>query len=149
MRKNRKQPENGKNFGFCPPNGNYGTIEAYEWNCPNGPNGKYRKKAKHFSNPNVLYQGVATGDDNNNNAAYMTDNRFKFRDVGTNCLDGHPDDNWNFGNNCNKGQTSYEPPINYCEGIIIFNYFFFLGLTVIFFVYLSLCFIIRKYYLCV
>ena len=106
------------NWGFCPPNGNYGTIEAYVWGCQYGPNGKKRKKAPHFSNPNVCYEDVATGDANNNNAAYITTNRFKSRDLGTNCLDGKPDENWKFGKYCNKGQMSYEPAINYSEGII-------------------------------
>ena len=120
LRPKHVQSKTRTNFGFCPPNGNYGTIEAYEWRCPNGINGNKRKKAYYFSNPNVFYERVATGDANNNNAAYMTTTRFTSRDLGTNCLDGRPDDDWNIGFNCNIGQTSYEPPINYCEGINLF-----------------------------
>ena len=45
----------------------------------------------------------------------MTQQRFNFRDAGTNCLDGNPDDKWmNFdpdgtiGNNCPNGEDSFD-----------------------------------------
>ena len=60
---------------------------------------------------------MPTGDHKNNNAAYITANRFKVRAIGSNCLDGKPDDKWNFGENCKKGQSSYEPPIDKSEGM--------------------------------
>ena len=87
------------------------------WNCPKGPNGENRKKVPYFSNPNVCYEGVHTGDAYNNNAAFITENRFKFRDVGSNCLDGVPNEEWNFGKICINGETSYTPAINKSEGI--------------------------------
>ena len=114
------------NFAFCPPRGNYGTICAYQWTCPNGPNGQPRKRAPYFSNPKVSYEGVPTGDAKNNNAAYMTSERFSHRDDGNNCFDGKPDykwmnfkDNGKIGNNCKNGQKSFEPPINKCEGNVL------------------------------
>ena len=47
----------------------------------------------------------------------MTEKRFEFRDAGSNCLDGFPDEKWmNFkpdgkiGNNCTNDETSSETP---------------------------------------
>ena len=109
------------NFAFCPPDGNYGTIDAYEWKCPKGPNGKKRKKAQYFSNPDVCHEEVPTGDAYNNNAGHMIENRFKYRDVGSNCLDGNPDEKWKFGKKCKNGEKSFEVPINKLEGNIYCN----------------------------
>ena len=60
---------------------------------------------------------MATGDSEHNNAGYMTEKRFEFRDAGSNCLDGFPDEKWmNFkpdgkiGNNCTNDETSSETP---------------------------------------
>jgi len=50
------------NFAYCPPDGNYGTIDSYPWECAKGPNGKHRVKAPYFSNPKVCHEGVPTGD---------------------------------------------------------------------------------------
>ena len=113
-----EEQEKGTNFAYCPPKGNYGTIDAYQWTCSKGPNGKTRQKAPHFSNPDVYYQGVPTGDLLNNNAGYITNNRFKSRDKGSNCLDGKPNENWEFGDNCLEGKSSYfHPPIDQSKGI--------------------------------
>ena len=105
------------NFAYCPPNSNYGTIDAYPWTCPDRPNGKSRRKAPFFSNPDVCFEGVPTGDSQNNNAAFITKNRYKNRDKGSNCLDGKPNENWEFGNNClERSLTSFHPPFNDSEG---------------------------------
>ena len=63
--------------------------------------------------------GVASGSADENNAAYMTEERFNSAAAGTNCLDGNPDDAWmNFeatgtiGNNCANGEESYELPLS-------------------------------------
>ena len=104
------------NFGYCPPDGNYGTIISYEWHCSNGPNGKKRAKAPYFSNPSVCHEGVPTGDDNNNNAEAMTKNRFKIQNFGTNCLDGNPTSEWKFKSNCKDGQSHFEPKIDISKG---------------------------------
>ena len=57
----------------------------------------------------------------------MTEKRFEFRDAGSNCLDGFPDEKWmNFepggkiGNYCPNGETSSEKPGNPNEGIKVF-----------------------------
>ena len=85
--------------------------------CPNGTNGKWREKAPYFSNPDVCYQGVPTGDALNNNAGYITKNRFKSRDKGSNCLDGKLNRNWEFVNNClEENISSFHPSINKSEG---------------------------------
>ena len=88
------------------------------WNCEGN-----RGKVPYFSNQNVQIDGFATGDAENDNAEYMTAERFDSRDAGTNCLDGNPDDAWmNFqdsgqiGNNCPNGEASYEVPLSVSEG---------------------------------
>ena len=103
------------NFAFCPPDGNYGTLDSYPWMCEPGPNGESREKAPYFSNPDVSYEGIPTGDSQNNNAARMREMRFEYRDAGSNCLDGKPDQKWmdfdpegNIGNNCLNEEHSYE-----------------------------------------
>ena len=106
------------NWAYCPPGGDYGTIEAYMWTCNPGPSGKSRGKIPNWSNPNVKVDGVATGTETENNAGYMTEQRFKSAEAGTNCLDGNPDEAWmhfkstgSIGNNCPNGKESYEPPL--------------------------------------
>ena len=90
------------------------------WNCPKGPNGEKRKKVPYFSNPNVCLEDVPTGDTYNNNAEFITKNRFQSQNVGSNCLDGVPNKEWNFRKTCKNGQTSYSPAINKSEGTSIF-----------------------------
>ena len=109
------------NFAFCPPGGNFGTIDAYMWNC----DGK-RGKVPYFSNQNVKVDGFRTGDAKNDNAKFMTEERFKSRDAGTNCLDGKPDDAWmkfkdggKIGNNCPRGEKSFEVPLSVSKGKIV------------------------------
>ena len=92
--------------------------------CPKGPNGKSRERAPYFSNPDVSYEGVPTGDSQNNNAARMREMRFEYRDAGSNCMDGKPDQKWmnkdpdgKIGNNCANGEHSYEIPVNDTRGI--------------------------------
>ena len=62
-------------------------------------------------------RGVPTGDSQNNNAEFITKNRYKNRDKGNNCLDGKPNEDWEFGNNClERSLTSFHPPFNESEG---------------------------------
>ena len=107
------------NFAYCPPDGEYGTIEAYVWDCAPGPSGGSRGKVPYWSNPLVEVDGVPSGSADENNAAYMTEERFNSAAAGTNCLDGNPDDAWmNFeatgtiGNNCASGEEAYELPLS-------------------------------------
>ena len=109
------------NFAFCPPGGNFGTIDAYMWTCE----GK-RGKVPYFSNQNVKVDGYPTGDANHDNAKFMTKERYKSRDAGTNCLDGNPDDAWmkfkdggKIGNNCPGDKASYEVPLSVSKGKIV------------------------------
>ena len=81
----------------------------------------------YYSNPNVLVDGIATGTETENNARYMSEQRFKSAAAGTNCLDGNPDEAWmNFqptgiiGNNCLNGESSYEPPLSLSRGKYLF-----------------------------
>ena len=81
----------------------------------------------YYSNPNVLIEGIATGTATENNARYMSEQRFKSAAAGTNCLDGNPDEAWmNFqptgiiGNNCLNGESSYEPPLSLSRGKYLF-----------------------------
>ena len=106
------------NFAYCPPAGEFGTIEAYVWNCKPGPSGEGRGKIPYWSNPNVKFEGVATGSPDENNANYIKEKRFESASAGTNCLDGNPDEAWmqfkptgSIGNNCPNGEASYELPL--------------------------------------
>ena len=88
------------------------------WECDGN-----RRKVPYFSNPNVDIDGVTTGDEQNNNANFMIEDRFNSRNAGTNCLDGSPDDAWmNFesggqiGNNCPNGEESYDVPLSASKG---------------------------------
>lgn len=110
-----EQDEN--NFAYCPPNGNYGTIESYPWKCRNGPSGEPRVKAPYFSNPKVCHEGVPTGDVYNNNADFISKSKFKIQNVGSNCLDGNPTSEWKMKSNCNSDEKVFDPPINKLKGI--------------------------------
>ena len=107
------------NFAYCPPDGEYGTIEAYVWDCAPGPSGVPRGKLPYWSNPNVEAEGVPSGSRDQDNARYITEERFTSAAAGTNCLDGNPDKAWmNFestgtiGNNCPNGEEFYEQPLS-------------------------------------
>ena len=99
------------NFAYCPPDGEYGTIEAYVWNCAPGPSGEGRSNAPYWSNPDVEFEGTATGSEIANNAKFMTEARFISSRAGSKCLDGNPDKKWmefdakgKIGNNCPNGE---------------------------------------------
>jgi len=70
------------NYGYCLPNTPYATVMAYTDNCPP----PQRESILHFSNPDVSYQGVPTGDDDNNNARAITEDRIRTSQYGSNCL---------------------------------------------------------------
>ena len=98
--------------------------------CEPGPNGQSRGKAPYFSNPKVSFEGVPTGDSQNNNAKRMREMRFEYRDAGSNCLDGKPDEKWmkfepdgKIGNNCLNGESSYKIPDNDTKGTYPYLYF--------------------------
>ena len=112
------------NFAYCPPDGEFGTIESYPWNCANGPSGKSRGKVPFWSSPTVTKDGVVTGTETDNNAGYIIEKRFESAALGTNCLDGNPDEAWmkdinsgNIGNNCPNGEKSFTPPLSDSLGI--------------------------------
>ena len=114
------------NFAYCPPDGEFGTIMAYTWLCEKGPSGNYRGKVPFYSNPNVSKDGVVTGTDTENNAGYIKEKRYESAALGTNCLDGNPDEAWmkdinsgQIGNNCPNGEESYTPPLSESLGIKI------------------------------
>ena len=96
------------------------------WTCSGN-----RGKVPYFSNQNVEYNGIATGDAENDNAHYVIEQRFDSRDAGTNCLDGKPDDAWmngedggQIGNNCPNGEDSFEVPLSWSEGKYILSKLF-------------------------
>ena len=111
-----KEYKENKNFAFCPLGGNYGTIDSYPWKCDKGPNGRDRIKAQYFSNPKVCHEGVPTGDLDNNNAEYISKNRFKIQNFGSNCLDGNPTSEWKYKSNCNDNQELFVPEIDKSKG---------------------------------
>jgi len=104
---NREAGENGwswegTNCGYCLPNTGYATLVSYPWTCP----GKASEWIPYFSNPQVAYEGVATGDEKNNNALAMNEKRDNRRDAGNNCLDGNPDEHGNMTYLCHRGEWS-------------------------------------------
>ena len=84
------------NYGYCLPNSLYATVMAYSYNCP----APEREKILHFSNPEVTYEGLPTGDAENNNARAITEDRDRTSQYGSNCFDGQPDEQGNMVNLC-------------------------------------------------
>ena len=90
--------------------------------CAPGPNGEQRVQIPYFSNPDVIFEGVPTGDAEDNNVGTMRRMRFEYQNAGSNCLDGKPDKMWMdlnpdgmIGNNCPNGESSYKVPIDGAE----------------------------------
>lgn len=102
---------------YCPPGSEWETIETPS--CGPTPSGGYREKEPFYSNPNVMYEGLPTGTESNNNAKAMTERRFQNAAAGTNCLDGNPNEAWmkgdeifgKIGNNCPNGESSFKPSL--------------------------------------
>merc|ERR1712106_790891 len=65
-------------------------------NCP----GPTRSRILHFSNPDVTYEGIATGDAENNNARAIMEDRDRTSKYGSNCYDGNPDEDGHMENMC-------------------------------------------------
>ena len=63
---------------------------SYLYNCPKNDAGDDIEEILYFSNPDVSYEGVPTGDILNNNAKAMTETRDETSQYGTNCYDGIP-----------------------------------------------------------
>ena len=70
-----------------------------------------------------MFEGVATGSQDENNAKYIKEKRFESASAGTNCLDGNPDEAWmefkstgSIGNHCPNGEESYELPLTLSTG---------------------------------
>ena len=81
----------------------------------------------------MWFEGVPTGDSQNNNAEFITKNRYKNRDKGNNCLDGKPNEDWEFGNNClERSLTSFHPPFNESEGTYL-QKFLYISIILVFF----------------
>ena len=70
--------EDDYNYGFCLPDSPYATVMSYPEMCP----APKRKSILHFSNPEVKYKGIPTGDERNNNARYMKERRFYYSQIG-------------------------------------------------------------------
>eukprot|EP00397_Hematodinium_sp_SG-2012_P036388 GEMP01039278.1.p1 GENE.GEMP01039278.1~~GEMP01039278.1.p1 ORF type:complete len:571 (-),score=97.91 GEMP01039278.1:50-1762(-) len=81
-------PPEDTNVGYCLPNTLFATIMAYESTCPAHTWKTRVTRIRYFSNPDVLYNGVPTGDARSNNAAAMIKYRKGSRDTGNNCVDG-------------------------------------------------------------
>merc|ERR1712117_626843 len=90
------------NYGYCLPDSPYSTIMAYYSNCP----APERTRILHFSNPDILYEGIPTGDEQNNNARAITEDRDKTSKYGRNCYDGNPDKDGNMVNQCKVSEWS-------------------------------------------
>ena len=78
------------NYGYCLPGNQYATVMSYLYNCPKNVAGDDIEEILYFSNPDVSYEGIPTGDNLNNNAKAMTETRDETSQYGTNCYDGIP-----------------------------------------------------------
>merc|ERR1712020_709670 len=73
------------NYGYCIPGTSYATVMAYTYTCPEGSK---TTRIPYYSNPNVKYEGHATGSVNANNALQMTNQKYGYATAGSNCADG-------------------------------------------------------------
>ena len=79
------------NYGYCLPGNKYATVMSYEYNCPTSAAGDDVEEILYFSNPDVSFEGVPTGDSLNNNAKAIRETRDETSQYGTNCYDGFPE----------------------------------------------------------
>ena len=79
------------NYGYCLPGNKYATVMSYEYNCPKNAAGDDVEEILYFSNPDVSFEGVPTGDSLNNNAKTIRETRDETSQYGTNCYDGFPE----------------------------------------------------------
>ena len=79
------------NNAYCLPGNKYATVMSYAFNCPKNAAGASIERILYYSNPDVSYEGVPTGDSLNNNAMYIRENRDIRSGDGTNCYDGFPE----------------------------------------------------------
>ena len=84
---------------------------AYESTCPEGFS---TSSIKYYSNPDVYYEGVATGSTEANNALYMTTRKYDYSTGGTNCADGTATDKTEVGNQCAWGDGWTATPYSQC-----------------------------------
>jgi hypothetical protein len=75
------------NYGYCLPDSPYATVMSYTYRCP----APERERIMYFSNPDVSYEGIPTGDAGSNNARKMTEERDETSQYGSNCQDGTGD----------------------------------------------------------
>jgi len=90
------------NYGYCLPDSPYATVMSYPYNCPEPE----RSEILYFSNPDVSYEGIPTGDEQNNNARAITEDRDSTSKYGSNCYDGNPDDSGHMENMCSLTEWS-------------------------------------------
>ena len=80
----------GYNYGYCLPGNEYATVMSYSHNCPRNADGDWIDRIMYYSNPDVSYKGVPTGNSQNNNARAIQEKRETRSQDGTNCYDGFP-----------------------------------------------------------
>merc|ERR1719310_41214 len=70
------------NHGYCLPNSRYATVMSYTRNCP----APKRQRILYYSNPDVRYKGIPTGDERHNNARMIREQRKYSSTIGSNCM---------------------------------------------------------------
>ena len=113
-------------YGYCLPcnadclaaQKGYSTVMAYERSCP-PPN---RERILYFSNPDVTYQGIPTGDERNNNALTITERKDWTSKYGSNCYNGNPDEDGNMDNQCRLTEWTEWSEWNDCCCVEFENY---------------------------
>jgi len=70
------------NHGYCLPNSKYATIMSIKHNCP----APERQRILYYSNPDVSYEGIPTGDERHNNARMIREQRKYKSTIGSNCM---------------------------------------------------------------
>ena len=110
---NREQSEHDAdaiNYGYCMPGTTYASVMAYTETCPDGQN----ERIPYYSNPDVSYEGHATGSDTANNALNMNDKKYSYSNAGSNCADGTATDKTAVTNQCEWGDDWTEQPPSKC-----------------------------------
>jgi len=87
------------NHGYCLPGNKYATVMSYTYRCPKNDAGDDIERILYFSNPDVSFEGIPTGTDQENNARAIREDRDETSQRGTNCFTGFPEPGSPMGKN--------------------------------------------------
>ena len=87
------------NHGYCLPGNKYATVMSYTYRCPKNDAGDDIERILYFSNPDVSFEGIPTGTEQENNARAIREDRDETSQRGTNCFTGFPEPGSPMGKN--------------------------------------------------